>query len=160
MSADSTSDEKAAALALCKSVLDSLSVGGPEGRAQMLAGLAFVGTACHGRRLVGKSFEHEAFPNGFVDRIPWSLPPGTLVEGLDGEPTVLVDHDLAMVWTPYWVRVKGELSHVGTNCFTLIKEYWDEDGRPDKEKGKLQWKICGMTDTGRTPTEEDKRRLG
>lgn len=153
---DSNNIDKAAALAVCKAILDSLKVSGPEGRATFLATLAPHGTACHARRLVGKAFQYEAIPEEFASRISWSVPPGSVEEGLDGEPTVLVDHDLAMVWTPYWFRVNGKLSHVGTNCFTLIKDYWSADG----DKGALEWKICGMTDTGRTPTEEDRRRLG
>ena len=74
-----------------------------------------------------------------------------------GEPTVLVDHDLAMVWTPYWVRVQDKITHVGTNCFTLLKGRWPEGTTGTEEE--MEWKICGITDTGRLPSEEDLRRI-
>ena len=155
MSASTTEQDKAIVLGLCQDLLASLKTSGPAGRAAFRATLAPYGTACHGRKLVGTGlgFSHEAFPEAFADRIPWDTPAGVLEEGLDGAPTVLIDHDLAMVWTPYWFTNAGKLTHVGTNCFTLLKAVWEEGG-------KDEWKICGLTDTGRAPTEEDRRRLG
>lgn len=51
---------------------------------------------------VNKGFEHEQFPHGFANRMPWdSIEAGELEEGLNSRPTVLIDRDLAMVWTPY-----------------------------------------------------------
>jgi hypothetical protein len=153
-SADIETD-KATVVAICTRLLASLKTSGPEGRAAFLATLAPHGTACHGRKMRGggHGFEYEPFPEGFANRIPWDLPPGAMEESLDGAPTVLLDHDLAMVWTPYWVTMRGELSHVGTNCFQLLKERWEEGGEEE-------WRVCGMTDTARKPTEEDRRRLG
>lgn len=83
----------------------------------------------------------------------WSNP-GKHNEEIDGEPTVLIDHDLAMVWTPFWFRVYGEISHVGTNLFNLIKVY--EDGG---ESGKWEWKVVMASDTARLPTDEERKRL-
>lgn len=105
---------------------------------------------------INKGFEYEQFPDDFAGRVPWdSIEAGELEEGLDGEPTILIDRDLAMAWTPYWVTRNNTLSHLGTNCFTLIKAAWDENSPQ-----KVEWKICGMTDTARPPTDEDRTRLG
>jgi hypothetical protein len=75
----------------------------------------------------GRSFKHESFRELFVGFIPWNLPPGTMEGGLDGEPIVLLDHDLAMVWTPHWLTNTDELMPVGINCFTSFKVRWSED---------------------------------
>lgn len=82
--------------------------------------------------------------------------PGEHNEVIDGQPTVLVDHDMAMVWTPYWFRVNDELSHVGTNCFNLLKVY---EGGAARVEGSWEWKVVTACDTARPPTEEDRRRL-
>ncbi|UKZ88273.1 uncharacterized protein TrAFT101_004035 [Trichoderma asperellum] len=148
--------DKREVLDLCIRILESLKVPGAAGRDQMLSTLAPHGTACHARTMVNKGFEHEQFPLDFAGRIPWdSIKAGELEEGLDGEPTVLIDRDLAMVWTLYWFTRNGALIHLGTNCFTLIKAAWDEN-LPQK----IEWKICGLTDTARPPTDEDRIRLG
>lgn len=83
--------------------------------------------------------------------------PGKHNEEIDGDATVLVDHDLAMVWTPFWFRTNGELSHVGTNCFHLLKVY--QDGQETTENGKWEWKVVMACDTARAPTDEDRKRL-
>ncbi|MEX1025474.1 MAG: nuclear transport factor 2 family protein [Planctomycetota bacterium] len=51
-------------------------------------------------------------------------------ETFDGEPTVLVAGDVAMVWAPYLFSMNGELSHSGVDLFNLLRT---EDG----------WKIAG-----------------
>lgn len=83
--------------------------------------------------------------------------PGEYNEEIDGDATVLVDHDLAVVWTPFWFRVKGEITHVGTNCFSLLKMY--EDAEESGGNGKWEWKIMMICDTARTPTDEERNRL-
>ncbi|KAM0249001.1 hypothetical protein ACHAQJ_009250 [Trichoderma viride] len=152
----STEPEKQAILDLCLQALESLKFSGAAGRDTFLATLAPHGTACHARSMINKGFEYESFPLGFANRIPWdAIGANELEEGLDGEPTVLLDRDLGMVWTPYWFTRNGVLTHLGTNCFTLIKTTWDENSPQ-----KAEWKICGLTDTARLPTEGDRRRLG
>ena len=42
-------------------------------------------------------------------------------EAFDGEPTVLVDGDVAVVWGRYVFDVDGARSHVGTDAFTLVR---------------------------------------
>jgi hypothetical protein len=54
---------------------------------------------------------------------------------------VSVDHDLAVAWTPYEVRMGGKVIHVGTNIFNLLKM------AEGKRKG--QWVISGVADTAR-----------
>lgn len=83
--------------------------------------------------------------------------PGEYNEEIDGDATVLVDHDLAVVWTPFWFRVKGDITHVGTNCFNLLKMY--EDAEESGGNGKWEWKIMMICDTARTPTDEERKRL-
>ena len=73
-------------------------------------------------------------------------------ECIDGEATVMVDHDIAMVWTPYYFRRQGKLSHVGTNIFNLIKVY--ESGGNAEGTGEWEWKIAAALDTAREPSEE------
>ena len=51
-------------------------------------------------------------------------------EVFDGEPTVFVDGDVAMVWAPYVFYRDGALSHTGVDVFNLLRT---EDG----------WKIAG-----------------
>lgn len=150
-----------AALAVCKKALDSLTIRGPEGRAQFVSTLALGGQVCHARpsqdpavpsRLITYEKNEEEFPN----RIAWDSG-DTLEEGIDDgeggrEVVVLVDHDIAMVWTPFWFRRNGALTSVGTNCFTLVKHPLDATGSEG-------WKIVGMTDTGRLPSEEERQRL-
>lgn len=62
-------------------------------------------------------------------------------EKYEGRKTkVEVDHDLAVVWTPYEVRLGGAVHHVGTNIFSLAKV-----------QGK--WLIMNISDTSRLPKE-------
>jgi len=55
---------------------------------------------------------------------------GELFEAFDGVPTVLVDGDVAVVWTRYLFDVDGARSHTGTDAFTLVRT---DEG----------WKIAG-----------------
>ena len=51
-------------------------------------------------------------------------------ESFDGEPTVMIDGDVAIVWAPYSFEVDGALSHTGVDVFNLLRT---EDG----------WKVTG-----------------
>lgn len=55
---------------------------------------------------------------------------GEFFEAFDGAPTVLVDGDVAVVWTRYVFDIDGARSHTGTDAFTLVRT----DGG---------WKIAG-----------------
>ena len=72
-------------------------------------------------------------------------------ECIDGEATVMVDHDIAMVWTPYYFRRQGKLSHVGTNIFNLVKIF--KNGGNVEGTGEWEWKIVTALDTAREPSE-------
>lgn len=50
---------------------------------------------------------------------------------------VQIDGNMAHVWTPYEFYVNGQLSHIGVNSFTMVKE-------PNGE-----WKIVHIIDTRR-----------
>jgi hypothetical protein len=157
-----SSDENAA-LDVCLRLLSSLRLVSSDrdrGRKQFISTLAPFGTAIHSRRGLSPSngLQHEDFPTGFADRIPWSS--GLkLSEPLLDEATVLVDHDLAMVWTPYYFVQEGEVTHVGTNCFTLIKADWESIGQPNERGEVLEWRITGMSDTARKPSSEDLDKI-
>lgn len=51
-------------------------------------------------------------------------------EAFDGEPTVLLEGDVAVVWAPYVFEIDGERSHTGTDAFTLLRtdEGWKVTG--------------------------------
>ncbi|KAB5578622.1 hypothetical protein GE09DRAFT_557127 [Coniochaeta sp. 2T2.1] len=153
-----------AALNVCKKLLDSLKSLNPQGRAQFVSTLAPGGQVCHARTSLDPSVKpqqrisYEKNQEDFPNRIPWESKTDTYEEGIDDGPggrqvVVLVDHDIAMVWTPYWVKHNEKLQSIGTNCFTLVKHLKDGLG-PDGE-----WLLVGMTDTGRPLTEEDRKRL-
>jgi hypothetical protein len=156
------SSDGEAVLAVCKTLLNTLTIMGPEGKAQFISTLAPGGQVCHARPSLDPSVPspviiYENNKEEFPNRIPWNSG-GKLEEGIDDgeggrEVVVLVDHDIAMVWTPYWFKHNGALTHIGTNCFTLAKHPLDAKGI------KGEWKIVGMTDTGRCLSEEDKKRL-
>lgn len=110
---------------------------------------------------------------GYLDQI-WNTN-AVFEECVDSgrELIVLVDHDIATVWTPYWVRWDGKLSHVGTNSFGLAKVVTTqanvEDNSRSSEltrseipKGELgdsecnwEWKVVTMHDTARPATAEE-----
>lgn len=163
MKQDLSSDGQAV-LALCKKLLATLLIKGAEGKAQFISTISPRGQACHARpsREAGVPSPVISFENNeseFPNRIPWDTT-DAMEEGIDDgeggrEVVVLVDHDIAMVWTPYWFKTNGVLTHVGTNCFTLAKFPAGKKGEGEVEG----WKIVGMTDTGRYPSEEEKERL-
>lgn len=72
-------------------------------------------------------------------------------ESIAGEATVMVDHDIAMVWAPFYFRSKGKVSHVGTNIFNLVKVY--KDGKVGGDD--WEWKVATALDTARAPSDEE-----
>ncbi|KAJ7844868.1 hypothetical protein B0H14DRAFT_2775648 [Mycena olivaceomarginata] len=74
---------------------------------------------------------------GVVERIPFDYPQ-KMSEIISAQPTVRVDRDIAMAWTPYEFYMDGVLHHVGTNIWS----FWKKDGK---------WVISGLADNSRTP---------
>jgi hypothetical protein len=159
------SPDAESALQVCKDLLSSLKQGGPEGRKQFEASLHPDGRMAHARPSIDNVFFHNF--NGelqeyvkeawVVDEYGQKIQ--DMEEGIDGQPTVLLDNDLATVWTPYWFRVGGKLTHVGTNSFGLLKVYYDKDGKESKAAYELwKWKIVVLHDTGREPTDVEVSR--
>lgn len=64
----------------------------------------------------------------------------------DPEVKVSEDGDLACVWAPFRAKINGQVHHVGVEVFVLHKV----DG---------EWKVTGMADSCRYPTEEEKVSL-
>ncbi|KAJ7227600.1 hypothetical protein B0H12DRAFT_1240514 [Mycena haematopus] len=75
-----------------------------------------------------------------VERIPFDHPQ-EMSEIISAQPTVLVDHEIAMAWTPYEFYFDDVLHHVGTNIWSLLKK----DGK---------WVISGLADNSRAPDAE------
>ena len=151
----SDTQKKADVLEIVKKLLKSLEIPGDEGRQMFLSTIAPRGLAIHARKPMqgrpnASDIQYEDFPEGFADRIPWNGEK-KMVEGLNGEPTVLIDHDIAMVWTPYYFTVDGQLSHVGTNICSLLCRNWYGNG-PE------HWLVVSVTDTARSPSDEDSRK--
>ncbi|RDW86912.1 uncharacterized protein DSM5745_03554 [Aspergillus mulundensis] len=61
----------------------------------------------------------------------------------DPEVKVYGDGNLAAVWAPFRAKVNGVVNHVGVELFVLHKL----NGR---------WKVTGLADSCRRPTEEEK----
>ncbi|KAJ7844053.1 hypothetical protein B0H13DRAFT_2412070 [Mycena leptocephala] len=53
---------------------------------------------------------------GVVERIP-SDDPRELSEIISAQPTILIDRDIAMAWTPYEFYIDGVLAHVGSDIW-------------------------------------------
>ncbi|KAJ7881917.1 hypothetical protein B0H13DRAFT_930894 [Mycena leptocephala] len=58
---------------------------------------------------------------GVVDRIPFDHPK-EIAEIISGQPTILVDRDLAMAWTPYEFLVDNVVTHSGTDIWSFAKQ--------------------------------------
>ncbi|KAJ7446089.1 hypothetical protein FB451DRAFT_1375974 [Mycena latifolia] len=76
---------------------------------------------------------------GLVQRIPFTAP-GTMAEVISGQPTIMVDHDIAMAWTPYEFWINGTVDHVGTDIWTFARQ-----------SGSSNWVITGVADDARAP---------
>ncbi|KAJ6458062.1 hypothetical protein C8R47DRAFT_167768 [Mycena vitilis] len=74
---------------------------------------------------------------GVVERIPFD-DPRALSEFISGQPTILVDRDLAMAWTPYEFWIDEALDHVGTDIWAFAKQ----DGR---------WYVSALADNSHKP---------
>jgi hypothetical protein len=56
-----------------------------------------------------------------VERIP-SDDPRELSEIISAQPTILIDRDIAMAWTPYEFYIDGVLDHVGSDIWGFVKQ--------------------------------------
>ena len=64
---------------------------------------------------VVRHFDNAGWAAGLAAReAEWS-------EAWDGEPTVLIDGDVAVVWGRYTFDVDGARSHTGTDAFCLVR---------------------------------------
>jgi hypothetical protein len=153
------------ALHVCNDLLSSIKLGGQKGRLQFEASLYPDGHMAHARQSVEKIFFHnfkgelQDYVNEVWEEDEHGKKLQDMEEEIDGDPTVLIDHDLATVWTPYWFRTDGKLTHVGTNSFGLLKVYYDKDGKETrKDYDRWEWKIVVLHDTGRLPTDAEVSR--
>ncbi|KAJ7641813.1 hypothetical protein FB45DRAFT_901073 [Roridomyces roridus] len=74
---------------------------------------------------------------GVVERIPFDHPK-EISEIISGQPTIFVDRDLAMAWTPYEFYIDNVLDHEGTDIWSFAKQ----DGR---------WFVSGVADNSHKP---------
>ncbi|KAJ7110769.1 hypothetical protein C8R43DRAFT_1041788 [Mycena crocata] len=72
-----------------------------------------------------------------VERIPFDHPK-EISEIISGQPTILVDGDIAMAWTPYEFLIDNVVDHVGTDIWSFLKQ----NGR---------WRVSGVADNSRKP---------
>ncbi|KAJ7763465.1 hypothetical protein B0H16DRAFT_1414194 [Mycena metata] len=76
---------------------------------------------------------------GVVERIPFDHPK-EISEIISGQPTILVDRDLAMAWTPYEFLIDNVVDHVGTDIWSFAKQ----DGG---------WFVSGVADNSHNPAQ-------
>ncbi|KAJ7654239.1 hypothetical protein B0H17DRAFT_387640 [Mycena rosella] len=76
---------------------------------------------------------------GVVERIPFDHPK-EISEIISGQPTILIDHDIAMAWTPYEFLIDNLIDHVGTDIWSFVKQ----DGK---------WLVSGVADNFHKPSE-------
>ncbi|KAJ6455281.1 hypothetical protein C8R47DRAFT_211506 [Mycena vitilis] len=74
---------------------------------------------------------------GVVERIPFDHPQ-EMSEVISGQPTIVVDRDLAMAWTPYEFLFDNVVHHVGTDIWSFAKQ----DGK---------WFISSVADNSHKP---------
>jgi hypothetical protein len=66
------------------------------------------------------------------------LPKGTeKIEERIGDPKVLIDNDIAVVWAPYEFLIDGKVHHCGTDAINLVRQ-------------GDRWLIAGVADNSRT----------
>jgi hypothetical protein len=120
-------EEEKVILATVRRILDTIAYRDKEGMSELL-----VPEGC-----ATQSRDHRIFQTPLRD-FPQKMPGGTArLEERFYNPRVLIDDDIAMVWAHYDFLVDGEVHHWGTNILSLLKQ----DG---------QWRVCAVTDNGRT----------
>ncbi|KAJ7495156.1 hypothetical protein FB451DRAFT_1019656 [Mycena latifolia] len=76
---------------------------------------------------------------GVVERIPFDHPK-SISEIISDQPTIFVDRDIAMAWTPYEFHIDGKIDHVGTDMWSFAKR----DGK---------WFVSGVAYNFHKPAE-------
>ncbi|KAJ7193093.1 hypothetical protein GGX14DRAFT_479103 [Mycena pura] len=75
---------------------------------------------------------------GVIARIPFDHPK-EISEVISAQPTILVDRNIAMAWTPYEFYIDGKMTHSGTDIWSFAKQ----DGR---------WLVSGVADNAHKPS--------
>jgi len=81
---------------------------------------------------IGSFIEHVATLKDEIDERIW-----------DPEVKVHEEGNLATVWAPFRAKINGVVDHVGVDLFVL-------------HKFNGEWKVTGLADSCRRPTEEEK----
>lgn len=81
---------------------------------------------------IGSFIEHVATLKDEIDERIW-----------DPEVKVHETGNLATVWAPFRAKINGVVDHVGVELFVL-------------HKLNGEWKVTGLADTCRRPTEDEK----
>lgn len=127
-------EDRAAITAVVQDVFDAIATNDPQAWQEHLAegGVMHFVQGGPGGRVVGA--------RSFAEQI--ASADGTAINACEEwwDPTILVDGDIATVWTPYEFFLDGEFSHAGTDVFVLLRT---DDG----------WKISSLA-----WTVEPKRR--
>jgi hypothetical protein len=133
--ADTATEERAAVLETVQALMDAIP---PRDGAALRELLVPGGSAVRSR-------DDKVICTPLAD---FRLPGGTeALEERFYQPVVLIDADIAMVWTRYDFLVDGQVHHWGTNILSLLKR----DGR---------WRISAIADNGRTGPRPEGWELG
>lgn len=76
---------------------------------------------------------------GVIERTPFDHPQ-SIAEVISGQPTIFVDRDLAMAWTPYEFLYDNVVHHIGTINWSFAKQ-----------EGK--WLVSAVADNAHPPKE-------
>ncbi|KAJ7457390.1 hypothetical protein FB451DRAFT_1564237 [Mycena latifolia] len=76
---------------------------------------------------------------GVVERIPFDHPKD-IAEIISGQPTIFVDRDIAMAWTPYEFWIDHAIDHGGSIIWSFVKR-------------DAKWLISGAADNFHKPDE-------
>src|SRR4051812_19888645 len=86
-----------------------------------------------GRRADGASNLRQQSWTQFAERVT----PARAFQERITDPTITIDGDIAMVWTPFVVRAGGKVSNCGIDHFDLVRE-------------NGAWKVMNLTFSSRT----------
>lgn len=108
--------DREAVLATAQAFFDAMRARDPDAAARtVLPDGVFVSTRLENGKRVEKHFTNREW----VEKLPSEHT--VLLEAFTGEPTVLVDGDVAVVWAAYFFHVDGQLSHTGVDAFNLVR---------------------------------------
>jgi hypothetical protein len=106
----------------------------------------FVGTRLDDGKRVERHFKNREW----VEKLPSEHK--ELLEAFTGEPTVLLDGDVAVVWAADSFHVDGQSSHTGVDAFNQVPSR--SRSRPESRRGKpSEGVVLGNAELGERPRQ-------